>query len=134
VSLAADETGGPFVAWTTEKGGPYTSTPVAYRGLLYSVRDEGIFQAHDLADGRLVHRERTDTTHAASPVASDGHVFLAAEGGEVLVYRAGRKPELLARNDMGETCMATPAIADEALIVRTTGHVYAIRAGKRMGD
>jgi outer membrane protein assembly factor BamB len=134
VSLAGDETSGPFVAWTTEPGGPYTSTPVAYEGLLYSVRDEGIFQAHDLSNGSLVHRERTQTTHAASPVASDGRVYLAAEGGEVLVYRAGREPELLARNDMGEACMATPAIAGGALIVRTTGHVYSISEKGRAAE
>jgi outer membrane protein assembly factor BamB len=134
ISLTGSETTGPFVAWTTEPGGPYTSTPVGYQGLLYSVRDEGIFQVHDLSNGALVHRERTETTHAASPVASDGRVFVAAEGGEVLVYRAGREPELLARNDMGEACMATPAIASGALIVRTTGHVYAIRESERNAE
>jgi outer membrane protein assembly factor BamB len=126
ISLAEGETSGPFVAWTTEAGGPYTSTPIAYDGLLYSVRNEGIFQVHDLTNGTLVHRERTQATHSASPIASDGRIILAAEGGEVLVYRAGREPELLARNDMGEACMATPAIAEGALFVRTAGHVYAI--------
>jgi outer membrane protein assembly factor BamB len=126
ISLAEGETSGAHVAWTTEAGGPYTSTPVAYGGLLYSVRDEGIFQVHDLATGELVHRERTGATHSASLLASDGHIYAAAEGGEVLVYRAGRAPELLSRNDMGEPCMATPAIAGGALLVRTAAHVYSI--------
>lgn len=134
ISLPAGATSGPFVAWTTEPGGPYTATPVAYDGLLYSVRNEGIFQIHDLEDGSLVHRQRTQATHSASPVASDGRVYVAAEGGEVLVYRAGRAGELLARNDMGEPCMATPAIADGLLILRTTRHLYAIASADRGSD
>lgn len=114
------------LAWRTDAGGPYTSTPVAYGGVLYGVRDEGIAFAHDMASGALVWRERTGTTHAASPVASDGKLYVAAEGGEVLVLKAGRSFEVVARNDMGESCMATPAIAAGTLYVRTRGHVYAI--------
>jgi outer membrane protein assembly factor BamB len=116
----------PFLAWRTDPGGPYTTTPVAYQGLLYSVRDEGIAAAYDLATGKRIYQERTGATHAASPVASDGKVYFAAEGGEVLVVKAGRAFQVLARNDMGEPCMATPAIAGGALFVRTQGHLYAI--------
>jgi outer membrane protein assembly factor BamB len=126
VSVPDDAKSGPFLAWRSEPGGPYTSTPVAYRDRLYTVRDEGIFMALDLRTGALLYRERTGATHSASPVASDGHVFLAAEGGEVLVLGAAGAFEVLARNDMGEPVFATPAIAGGTLYVRTRGHVYAI--------
>jgi outer membrane protein assembly factor BamB len=126
VSVPAGASSGPFLAWRTEPGGPYTSTPLAYDGLLYSVRDEGIATAYDLATGRRIYQERTSATHSASPVASDGKLYVAAEGGEVLVVKAGPSFVILARNDMGEPCMATPAIADGTLFVRTQGHLYAI--------
>ena len=126
ISLAEGATSGPFVAWHSEKGGPYTCTPVAYDSLLYTVRDTGILQVHDLKTGELLHRERTEATHSASPIASDGHLYVTSEDGEVLVYRAGRELELLGRNDMGEPCLATPAIAQKTLFVRTSGHLYAI--------
>ncbi len=103
---------------------------MAYEGLLYVVRDTGILQIHDLGTGELVHRERTGTTHAASLLASDGHVFVASEEGSVFVYQTGRKPRLVARNEMGEVLMATPAIANGTLFVRTLGHVYAIAAAR----
>jgi outer membrane protein assembly factor BamB len=117
---------GAYLAWRTETGGPYTTTPLAYQGVLYAVRDEGILGAYDLKTGALLYRERTNATHSASPVASDGRVYLAAEGGEVLTLKAGRTFEVLARNDMGEMLMATPAISSNTLFVRTGGHVYAI--------
>jgi outer membrane protein assembly factor BamB len=126
VSVPEGASSGPFLAWRTDPGGPYTTTPLAYDGLLYAVRDEGIAAAYDLATGKRLYQERTGATHAASPVASDGKLYVAAEGGEVLVVKAGRSFEVLARNDMGEPCMATPAIADGTLFVRTQGHLYAI--------
>jgi outer membrane protein assembly factor BamB len=76
----------------------------------------------------IVYRERTGTTHSASPVASDGKVYLAGEDGQLLVLRAGRAFEVLARIDMGETVFATPAISRGTMYVRTRGHVYAISA------
>ena len=95
-------------------------------GLLYAIRDEGIFGAYDLKTGALLYRERTNTTHSASPVASDGRLYLAAEGGEVIVLKAGRAFEVLSRNDMGEPLMATPAISAGTLFIRGAGHVYAV--------
>jgi outer membrane protein assembly factor BamB len=126
ISVPENAATGPFLAWRTEPGGPYTTTPLAYSGLLYTVRDEGIATAYELTTGKRVYQERTNTTHAASPVASDGKLYLAAEGGEVLVVKAGRTFEVVARNDMGEPIMATPAIANGTLYVRTQGHLYGI--------
>lgn len=131
VSVPEGATSGPFLAWRTEPGGPYTTTPLAYGGLLYSVRDEGIATAYDMVTGKRIYQERTNATHSASPVGSDGKLYLAAEGGEVLVVKAGRSFEILARNDMDESVMATPAIANGTLYVRTQGHLYAIANGAK---
>jgi outer membrane protein assembly factor BamB len=130
VSAASEAKSESSVVWRTEPGGPYTSTPVAYRGLLYSVRDEGILSVFDLATGQKVYQERTNGTHAASLLASDGKIYVTAEGGEITVVKAGRTFEVLARNDMGESCMATPAVAHGSLFVRTRSHLYAIGATK----
>jgi outer membrane protein assembly factor BamB len=126
VSEPENARSGAWLAWRSDVGGPYTTTPLAYQGLLYAVRDEGILGGYDLKTGALIYRERTRATHSASPVASDGRVYLAAEGGEVIVLKAGRSFEQVARNDMGEMLMATPAISGNTLFVRTGGHLYAI--------
>jgi len=128
VSVPEGATSGPSLAWRTEPGGPYTSTPVAYRKRLYAVRDEGIFMAHDLETGALLYRERTGGTHSASPVASDGRLYLPTEGGEVLVLGTGASFQVLARTDMGEPVFATPAISRGTLFVRTRSHLYGIAA------
>jgi outer membrane protein assembly factor BamB len=131
VSEAENATSGRFLAWRSEPGGPYTTTPVAYGDVIYALRDEGILTTYDLKTGATLYRQRTNTTHSASPIASDGKIYLATEGGEVMVLKAGRTYELLTRNDVGAPVMATPAIANNTMYIRTTSRVYAI--GKTTG-
>jgi outer membrane protein assembly factor BamB len=59
-------------------------------------------------------------------VAGDGKLYFTSEDGHIYVVKAGPKFELLATNSMNEVCIATPAISDGRLIVRTESHVYAI--------
>ena len=68
VSVAAqgDVTGDDHV-WTSDNGGPYTSTPVAYRGRVFYARYTGIFNVLDLRTGENLHRRRLDTTIAPRP-------------------------------------------------------------------
>ena len=62
----------------------------------------------------------------ASPVAAAGNLYLASEDGDVFVVKAGPQFELLAKNPIGEPILATPAWADDTLIVRGANHVFAI--------
>ena len=63
---------------------------------------------------------------SASPVAGDGKIYFTSEEGEVYVIAAGPKYELLARNELGEICMATPAISEGTIFFRTKNHLIAI--------
>ena len=63
---------------------------------------------------------------ARRPVGAGGYVYLASEDGDVFVVKAGRTFELVARNDMNESLMATPAVAGGMLIIRGRSHVFAI--------
>lgn len=114
------------VAWQSDKGGPYTSTPVAYGDQLYFVRDIGVLTSLALDSGERVYQERLASTFSASALASDGKLYLTGEDGTVYVVKAGPEFELLGRNEMGEPCMATPAIAAGTLYVRTRDALYAI--------
>ncbi len=126
ISTEQPSPGGPLV-WKTEKGGPYTTTPLAYQGLLYAVRDIGVLHVYDLSNGEKIYSQRTNATHASSPVASDGRIFLGTETGDLLVVQAGREYKELARIPLGEPVLATPAISGGTLFLRTLGHLHAIR-------
>jgi len=81
--------------------------------------------AEELFRGRLRH---LGSGFSASPVATDGRIYIAGEDGEMIVLRAGPEPEHIATNPMGEPLMATPALAGGMMIVRGSGHLFAIGA------
>jgi len=130
ISLKPGEQGNAHLAWRTDKGSPYTTTPIVYGDLLYGVSDAGVLSAYEARTGKLVYQERLPSSFSASPVAADGRLYLPSEDGDVFVVKAGPKFELLAKNPVGEALMATPAISDGMLILRGHKHVYAVAEKK----
>jgi outer membrane protein assembly factor BamB len=116
------------VAWRTDRGAPYTGTPILYSGILYVCTDNGILSAYEPATGARIYQHRVGSGGAfsASPIAADGRLYLSSEDGDVFVVKAGRTFELLSTNRMGEIVMATPAISGNMLIVRTRTQLVGI--------
>lgn len=122
------------IVWKLERGSSYTPTPIVYEGILYVCVDNGILTAYEAATGKRIYQQRIARDaggFSASAVAADGRLYIPSEDGVVYVVRAGRKFELLAANDMREMCMATPAIVDDVMLVRTLTHLHALRTGAR---
>ena len=126
ISLKPDQETNDFIAWKSSKGSPYTPTPIIYGDLLYTCADNGVLTAYDAKTGSMIYQQRLPSSFSASPVAADGKLYLSSEDGDVFVVRAGPKYELLATNVMGQPLMATPAISDGLLILRTKDFVYAV--------
>jgi outer membrane protein assembly factor BamB len=79
------------------------------------------------ATGKVHYQKRleADGSYYSSPVAGDGKIFTASMNGVVVVISADDELHVLARNDLSESLMATPAIVEGKLYVRTAGHLYA---------
>jgi outer membrane protein assembly factor BamB len=128
ISLKDGATSSSAIAWSKTRGGPYMPTPIVYGDLLYTVSNQGVVSAYNADTGDRLYQERlggTGGAFTASPVASDGKLYFSSEDGDVFVVKAGPKYELLSKNPVGEVMMATPAISDGLLIVRTRNHVFA---------
>ncbi|HEX6622213.1 MAG TPA: PQQ-binding-like beta-propeller repeat protein [Pyrinomonadaceae bacterium] len=129
ISLKDGKEANEFIAWSKQRGGPYMPTPVVYGEHLYTVSNQGVVTAYDAKTGTRVYQERIagkGGAFTASPVASDGKVYLSSEDGEIFVFKTGAKHELLSTNPMGEVLMSTPAISDGMLIVRGVKHLFGI--------
>ncbi len=129
LTLPEEETRGPGVAWSQPGRGPYMPTPIVYQDIVYVLNNDGVFSAYRLTDGSELYRKRLQHGGAgfsASPVAADGHLYLAGEDGEVHVVRAGESFELLASNPLGEAILASPAMVGGSLLVRGQTHLFAI--------
>jgi outer membrane protein assembly factor BamB len=134
LTLRPNQTAGGAVAWSKTGRGSYMPTPLAYRGILYALNNDGIFDAYDIDTGADIFRHRLDPVgsgFSASPVAADGRLYLSNEDGEMLVVAAGREFRLIGTNSMGELLMATPALSNGVMYVRSSSSLFAI--GKHRG-
>jgi outer membrane protein assembly factor BamB len=114
------------VVWAVPTGAPYVSSLLHYDGIIYMANDVGVLTAVDATTGERVWQERVEGVFSASPVGGAGHVYFVSETGDTIVVKAGRKPQIVARNPVGERALASPAIANGRVFLRTDEHVIAI--------
>jgi outer membrane protein assembly factor BamB len=92
------------------------------------VSNQGVLSVYNARSGERLYQQRVGTggSYSASLVGGDGKIYLSSEDGDVYVVKAGSKYELLAHNTVGEVIMATPAISEGSLLIRTMQHLIAI--------
>jgi outer membrane protein assembly factor BamB len=120
------------VAWYEPHNLSSMVTPLAFGDLLYSLGDNGVFKVFDARTGELKYTQRLGsglTGFTSSPIGIDSKVLFTSEDGEVYVVKAGPRFELMSKNLLGETTLATAAISENILYYRTRGHVLAIGSG-----
>ena len=104
-------------------------TPLIYDGVVYALNNDGVFDAYDVQTGHEIYRQRLKhlgSGFSASPVAADSRIYLSNEDGEIIVIAAGREFREIATNPMGELLMATPALSDGVMYVRSSSALSAI--------
>jgi len=128
ISLQKGQESNESVAWSNMNEGTYIPTPLLYDGYLFTLNINGVLTAYDTQTGKRAFRGRVGTGGAfsASPVGADGRLYIASEDGEVYVISATPDMKQLAKNDMKEVIMATPAISDGLIVLRTMGHLYGV--------
>jgi outer membrane protein assembly factor BamB len=114
------------VLWEVKTGAPYVGSLLYYDGLLYMATERGIVSCVDPHNGAVIWRERLGGCYTSSPVAAGGRIYLFNEDGEGLVLEPGRTLRVLARNRLDERVLASPAVSDGRLFIRTDEHLYCI--------
>ena len=128
ISLPPGKSASDAIAWSHDRDGTYISSPIVYRDQLYTLNNNGILTAYDVESGERLYRARVGGGGAftASPIAADGKLFIASEDGDVFVVQAGREYAELGKHPMNEVVMASPAISNGLIVIRTLGHVVGI--------
>jgi outer membrane protein assembly factor BamB len=115
------------ILWRQTKGMPYVTAPLLYEGVLYVVRNGGILATYDPRTGKRLGEARLKDAigdYYASPVAGAGKIYFVNKEGNVSVVKAGAKWDVLSTTDLGEQVIATPAIADGRIYIRTDQALY----------
>jgi outer membrane protein assembly factor BamB len=115
------------IAWSQKQGVPGVPSPLYYNGRLYTFRNGGLVFSRVAKTGELVYTGLLGAPgyYYSSPVAADQKIYIASEEGVVVVLDAGEKLNVLARNKLDGAILATPAIVDGHIYVRTESSLYA---------
>ena len=101
-------------------------TPVIRDGLIYTADTRNMITCIDAATGAEVWTEHVTSSFNASPLFIDGNVWFFSVRGDVLVLKAGRNFEVVARNQLDSGIWATPAVVRNSMIIRTEKYLYRI--------
>ena len=112
------------LAWRLDRGVPLTSSPIVAGDRLFMVSDAGVLSCVEARTGKLVWQQRLPGNYSASPVMADGLVYFSSEEGATTVIRPGPVFEPVAVNQLDGPILASMAVADRSLFVRTATHMY----------
>ncbi len=114
------------VAWTLSRGAPLTPSPLLVDDLLYIVSDVGVATCLDAKTGTTLWQQRLVGNYSASPILADGRVYFLSEEGVATVIAPGTRFEKLATNTLDGATLASMAVSDRSIFIRTGTHLYRI--------
>jgi outer membrane protein assembly factor BamB len=126
---AGDDQTTPTTVWKSSKLPPNFASPVFHKGRVYGVTGTNV-TCLDAAKGDVLWQERAAGPFAASPVIADGKIYVVNEKGVATVISLDDKHEVLAKNDLDDTILATPAVAGGRIYLRSDKWLYCISSGK----
>jgi hypothetical protein len=113
------------IVWRTTRGAAYVPSPIIEGDYFLVVSDSGVAHCFDAQTGRLAWSERIGEEHA-SLVSAEGRIYFLNDRGVMNVVKPGPEFVLLARNDIGERCFASPAISQGRIFLRGDKHLFCI--------
>src|SRR5262245_50017218 len=120
LALKPDRNGGrPTVVWKSNRLSTGMTSPVYHEGRVYGMKPSIGLSCLDARTGEPLWQQRVRGQFSASPVIADGKAYLASEEGVVTVVQLGQEPKILAENEVGQLLLATPAIANGAIYLRS---------------
>jgi outer membrane protein assembly factor BamB len=130
ISLKPDETSNASIAWSHPTLGAYNPSGLVHGDYYYTLIDRGLLICYDAKTGKEIYGRQRITADAASftasPWAYNGRIFAMSEDGDTYVLQAGPEFKVLAKNSLNEMTLASPAIVNGSLIVRTASKLYRI--------
>ncbi len=115
------------VVWSHEKGTPLTPSVLVVGDELYFASDNGVATCVDARTGNVHWTKRLGGDFSASPVFADGRIYFSSEAGVTTVIQAAKAFESIATNDLGERMLASLAVTDGAIFLRTDSNLWRIQ-------
>jgi len=120
---------GTHIAYTIERGAPFTPSPIIVGDEFYMVSDIGVASCLDVATGKIHWQQRVPGNYSASPIFADNRIYFLSEEGVATVIAPGKEFRRLAANSLEGTTFASIAVSQGTFFIRSDTHLY--RIGKK---
>ena len=128
-ALRLGQEGGAETVWNDGKLGPKTASPIVLNGRVFVLNSADVLQAAEVATGKVLWKLRLKGPISSSPVGSGNHLVFFNEAGlgQVVDVSSAEEGKIVSENDIKETVISTPALADDAIFVRSEKHVWKLK-------
>ncbi len=116
------------IVWRTRRGAAYVPSPISAGEYFLVVSDGGVASCFEAATGKRVWMERLGTHFSGSLISAGGLVYFTSDEGRTIVVRPGNELDVVAENELGEFCYASPAVSRGQVIFRGEQHLICIGA------
>jgi outer membrane protein assembly factor BamB len=104
------------------------STVAVHDGLVYAAELQGYLQCLDANTGKKYAEFDFQDNTWSSPYYADGKVYMGTDGGDLLVFQAGKELKQLAKINMDQSLKVPPVVVNGVLYVNNGVNLYAIAA------
>ena len=125
MAIQADGTG--KMAWENKKK-IYVPSMLVTNSCLFAIQDNGVAHCYDPQTGAALWTKRLGGPFSSSPVLADGNIFATSEGGDISVFAAADKYQLIGKHSLDDACFSTPVIAGGRMYVRTENQLHCLAA------
>lgn len=129
VAIRTDGTGDvskTHIAWRITKQAPTMPSPVIVGRELYYISDVGVASCTNISDGAVLWSKRVSGNFSSSPLEADGKIYFSSQEGKTTVIQPGSTYTEIATNSLDGQIMASPAVLENSLLIRTENHLYRI--------
>jgi outer membrane protein assembly factor BamB len=90
------------------------------------ISDRGIGSCLDASTGETIWQERIGGNYSASPILNKGNIYFTSELGDTTIVKASEQFKVVAKNSLGQATLASFAVAEGVIYIRTDSHLYRI--------
>ena len=117
------------VVWSHRRGSPEIPSPLVHNDLIFFTNEGGVVSCLESKTGNEVWKGRVGGNHWASPILAGERIYFFNQEGEISVISAGREFQLLAENELNASFIASPAVVEDTMILRSTTDLYYLANG-----
>ena len=114
------------VRWNIQRQIPHTPSLILDDGKIFMISDRGIGTCLNATTGETIWQERIGGNYSASPILNKGNIYFTSEQGDTTIVKASEQFQVVAKNSLGQATLASFAVAEGVIYIRTDSHLYRI--------